>query len=386
MEIEETFAEHSPLGASSAERWMNCPGSNVLLKQLDLPASDEPDYRRDGIAAHEAAAEALKHDQEAWEIVGQKFHDTEVTPEMADAVQMYLSFVRSLPPGVGYVEQTVGATRSPTVNRKFYGTVDYGKLAGDTLYITDYKHGEGIVVEAEHNPQLMYYALAFVLTMPGMEKIERIILTIVQPRAWHVDGPIRQWETTRDALLKWGKEVLMPAMDRAELDEGLVPGKWCRFCPAKLVCPVLTGLFGAAAKANPKDVPNLSSARLGLEWELRDAVKFYIKAVDDEVMRRDVAGETVPGTKLVSKKAFRVWKPGAKEALTTELGEKAWTKPEIKSPAEIEKIKGKKAKKLVAQYAYMPDTGYTVASADDKKPGLRVSHPSEVFAGMVDKS
>lgn len=31
---------HSPLGASSAERWMNCPGSVALLKDLKMETTD----------------------------------------------------------------------------------------------------------------------------------------------------------------------------------------------------------------------------------------------------------------------------------------------------------------------------------------------------------
>ncbi len=40
---------HSPLGASAAERWMNCAGSVTLIKQLDLEDTDEPEYPREWI-------------------------------------------------------------------------------------------------------------------------------------------------------------------------------------------------------------------------------------------------------------------------------------------------------------------------------------------------
>src|SRR5208282_2551090 len=87
---------HSPLGASSAERWMKCPGSVRLIQSLHLPETDEPDYRREGTAAHEAIAHCLRNDLDAWEVVDKVFYDTPVSVEMADAIQSYLDTVRPL--------------------------------------------------------------------------------------------------------------------------------------------------------------------------------------------------------------------------------------------------------------------------------------------------
>ena len=93
----ETLPVHSPLGASSAERWMNCPGSVTLLQHLGLDESEEPDYRREGIAMHEAAAHCLREGLDAWEIVNQTFYETLMTPELADPIQVYLDHCRSKP-------------------------------------------------------------------------------------------------------------------------------------------------------------------------------------------------------------------------------------------------------------------------------------------------
>ena len=68
---------HSPLGASSAERWMNCPGSVALIQALKLEGTDDPEYRKMGTAAHAAAAHITLNDMDAWEVVGQKFEDAD---------------------------------------------------------------------------------------------------------------------------------------------------------------------------------------------------------------------------------------------------------------------------------------------------------------------
>jgi hypothetical protein len=364
---------------------MNCPGSNVLLKQLQLPESDEEDYRRDGIAAHDAGAYALVEKLDAWELVNLDFHNTTVTPEMANAIQQYLDYVRPLMGAKAryHIEQQVGAYVGEVPHPQMYSRLDFSSVQGDLLTIVDYKHGEGIAVDAVDNPQLLYYAYAYLVTMP-VENVKRVKLAIVQPRAYHFDGPICEAEELSvEYVLEWGRTVLVPAMERAEVDETLTPGPWCRFCPAKLVCPMLSGMFRAAATANPKAIPNLNNERLGLEWQQREAVRFYLKAVDDEVFRRLNQGDQIEGTKLVPKKAHRVWADGADRLACARFGEEAMEKPEIKSPSQLEKLGTQEAKDFVKEHAYMPQTGLTVAAADDRRAGVKVQKPAEVFAHLT---
>jgi hypothetical protein len=113
---------HSPLGASSAERWMNCPGSVTLIetfKGTEWHHDDDPDYRRDGTQAHALAALCLENGWDAWEAGG---HDEfpELTADMMLAVQEYLDFVRALP-GEREVEVKV---HLPDFHSLFFGTLD----------------------------------------------------------------------------------------------------------------------------------------------------------------------------------------------------------------------------------------------------------------------
>lgn len=381
---------HSPKGASSAERWMNCPGSATLLKALALPQTDEPEYRGLGVAAHEAAAHCLEENIDTWEIIGQSFYGFECDVNMADAVQQYLDFVRPLAAVAQTVliEQRIGEDPERRPHPDFYGTVDFAAYSTDELDVVDYKHGEGIVVEPDNNVQMMYYAYGILheRTSRGVNvRSDRVVrLTIVQPRAFHADGPIRSWETTAGEIIHWAETVLLPAMEAAEIDQTFDTGKWCRFCPAKLLCPLLTGLFGAAAKANPKAIPNFSGQRLGLEYQQREAVKFYMTALEGEIYRRDMTGTNVPGTKLVQKKANRVFRDGAEDFFKERVGTQAYEPVSLKSPAELEKV-GPDIKKLVREWAYMPNTGFTVALADDKRPAVVVEKIEDTFAAFIDK-
>lgn len=383
--------EHSPKGGSSAERWMNCSGSAALLRELRFPETDEPEYRALGIAAHEAGEHCLKNGCDTWEIVGSKFHDQEVDGVMADAVQMYLDYVRPLlrePSNSCLIEERIGSDPEKRPHPDFYGTVDFSSYGTEWLEIVDYKHGEGIVVDPENNVQLMYYAYGVIwerMNRPRPVNVRSdrpVRLTIVQPRAFHEDGPIRSWETTAGEIIHWGEHVLIPAMQAAEMDNEFNAGQWCRFCPAKLFCPQLSAVFGAAMKADPKALPSFSAKRLGLEYEGLEAVRFYQKAVEEEIYRRNIIGHTVPGTKLVQKQAKRVFREGAEKLFQDRLGDQAFAPRELRSPAQMEEV-SPEAKKLVKEWAYTPNTGLTVALESSRKPAVKVEKSADTFAHLI---
>jgi hypothetical protein len=374
---------HSPLGASGAERWMNCAGSVALLSHLQLPESDESEYASLGTAAHEMASRCLiKDGMDAWELIGEKSLENgiEFDDAMSAAVQDYLDHCRELmalraPDTQVYIEYPI----SSPVHKDFYGTMDFAVVTADTLYIRDYKHGEGIAVDAEENPQLMYYAWGLIEKLDWLGPVD---LGIVQPRAFHHDGPIRTWQTTGVNISNWVRSKLVPAMVATEFDKDLNPGPWCRFCPAKLVCPVLTALHGAAVKANPGDIVNLSDENIGRSYGYKKAVEFYLKALEDEAFRRLNKGGTIAGIKLVHKKANRVWKPEAKDVMIANFGDDAFNPVELKSPADIDKL-GAAAKKLTKEFAYTPTSGLTVALEDDNRPAVKVQSTQEAFKGFT---
>lgn len=399
--IDHTERGHSPLGASGAERWMNCPGSVALLRELTLPESDEADYRREGTAMHEAAEHCLRQGIDTWEIVGLEFNQTQIDAPMADAIQVYLDTVR---PDIDRASVFgVEYPISSPVHPSFYGTADFwavvvtpsrvaladaGLDPNEFLDVTDLKGGEGIVVDPEENPQLKYYAFGVI---DGIERESAIVLRddlkvrlrIAQPRAFHQEGPVREWWTEVGAIKEWVHDTLVPAMLATEYDNTLDAGPWCRFCPAKLVCPLLTSLFRAACTANPKEVVNYSDESLGRSWAYAKAVKFYLNALEAEVFRRLNTGREFTGiAKLVPKKANRVWKPDAEAEAKRLFGPEAVTTPELKSPAELEKL-GPKAKEFAKEHAYMPSTGLTVAAWDDPKPGVKVQSTTEAFGAAV---
>jgi hypothetical protein len=182
------------------------------------------------------------------------------------------------------------------------------------------------------------------------------------------------------AIKRWVHGELVPAMQATEYDHSLTVGEWCRFCPAKLVCPMLTGLFQAAALANPQHLPDISDENLGRSYQLAAGVKHYLKALELEAYNRAMRGHTILGGKLIHKRANRVWKDGAVEMFKLRFPNDAFSEPTFKSPAEMEKVPA--AKELVKEFSYTPTSGLTFVLATATGQGVNVTLPAERFASL----
>jgi Protein of unknown function (DUF2800) len=374
---------HSPLGGSAAERYIECPGSVALIEAIRKAQThtdeEEPGFRIEGSVAHEAAAHALKNKLEAWELVDMEFLGHKVTAEMTDDIEVYLQIARD--------------------------TKDEDK----TLNVTDFKFGMGVVVEVEHNPQLMYYAFGLLdrtiggtfveerfhrpdlhkhyfgtadLAVVGIGEIEFIKLRIVQPRAFHPKGPVREWTISVNDLRKWGNEVLLPAMEQTEWDETLNAGEHCRFCEGRVHCSALQALKDAMVERVERGVAGLPLEVLVDEYMTIAPIKMRIKALEEAVYNALNRGEEDERIKLVAKRADRIWKDGAEAAAKEEFGDDAVDKPAFKSPPGIDKL-GPRGKEFCKEHAYTPLTGTTVALASDKRAPIKVLSKAESFKELI---
>lgn len=366
---------------------MNCHGSVALLGKLELPPSDEHDYTREGSAMHFWAETCLADDSDAWELVDQEHGGVTCDGPMSLAIQRYLDYVRPLAREASshHVEYFV---ECPDIHPLFYGKADFVAVYPDRLKVVDLKGGKGIIVEPDDNPQLKYYAFGTIFRLetnqchafPDSMEVE---LTIVQPRAWHPVAVIRSWRTTVGAIKAWVHDELVPHMLAAQTELDFQAGDWCRFCPAKLVCPLLTGLWKAAANYDPLLIVNQGDEALGRSYAQRAAVKHYLKALEEEALKRALNGRVLPGAKLVDKQADRVWKPGAVDLAKEQFGADKIMKPtEFKSPGAFEAL-GQEAAAFVREYAFTPQTGYTMAGMSDRRPAVKVDSVKAAFGDIV---
>ncbi len=389
------MAEHSHLGGSGTYRWIACPGSVALSEGV---ADAESDYAAEGTAAHALAEHCLRHGQEAWQHIGQALPGNStwtqryaVSKDMADAVQVYLDAVRAEHPdrnqGNTWIER---AFECPHWHPAMFGRADFVHADFDqkVLHVWDYKHGAGIVVDAVDNPQLKYYAVGMLTELRMWGEIDTVVVRICQPRGFHILGPTREWSISTADLAQWGDDVLIPAMELADStrSKGYTPetllglglltsGEHCRFCPARRpterFCPRLERdmaemealMNDMATAGGPGKVP---SETLGAFLGLFEKAKILQKAAREVAFARAQEGHTIPGWKLAKARANREWKEGTLEKATAQFGQDALTKPELQSPATIDKLPG--GKKFTAEWAFKPEAGLQLVPDDDARP------------------
>lgn len=367
---------HATLGASSAYRWMTCAGSVKL--SANIPRKDTQ-YSLEGTAAHALAEISYNQRLDPSNWLGERIESVVVTQEMVDAVRVYVDFLRGLSVGDNLVqlEQRFDLSKlNPPA--PMFGTSDCTAYlpAERKLIVADYKHGAGVAVDVEDNPQLKYYGLGCLLTLRKDQRVETVELVIVQPRAQHKDGPIRRWECSVEHLLDFSAELVEGAHRAMEPDAPLVPGKHCRFCPAQPMCPELhkeTQLIAASEFAEKPllDPRLLTPEQLGQVLERADMVEDWLRSVRNYVQQTLEGGKEVPGWKLVPKRASRVW--------NSEADVVAWAKlhdvhqdeifdRKLKTPAALEKVVGKK--NLPTHLYASVSSGYTLAPASDPRPAV----------------
>lgn len=139
-------------------------------------------------------------------------------------------------------------------------------------------------------------------------------------------------------------------MDRALTSDETQSGEHCRFCPVRSrACPqiakdmdeleaLMKSFEGGAAD-------ELSNAQVARFLDLLAVAKIAASAANKTAYNRLQAGDDIPGYKLVSGRANRIWKADAEAALKAKFGDEAFTKPELKSPAEIEKCQWAKPRR-----------------------------------------
>lgn len=336
---------HSVLAPSSAHRWMHCPGS-VNLERLFPNQSSA--YAEEGTLAHAWAAFALDKDNQAQP-------EKPLPSEHAQYVKDYVEFVnRETEGGFRQIEFRVSLLKV-TGEAEAKGTIDCAALVGNTLKIIDFKFGQGVLVEAKNNPQLLIYALGAFDFFSMFDEIKDVEMTIFQPRKDHIDT----WKISIDEANRLAEMVRTKAADALQYfnadplpPEALNPNvEACRFCRAKAACPKLRQQGAQACDFKPiadeKPVPiitaeALSPDKLSENLKLADFLEPWIAAVREEAFRQALEGVVIPDYKLV------LGRPGTRQWTNQEAAETALEKSKLKleerytrkliSPTQAEKL------------------------------------------------
>jgi hypothetical protein len=369
---------HSKLGASSAYRWMNCPGSPQLIRKMPADSIRSSEAAAQGTAAHEVGAACLKNGLDpiiflntTVDVDGRKI---QVDMEMVKGVTEYVTFVNETLKRYhnqgAYLLVEIGL--SSEFHPDAFGTSDAVIVVPNVkLIVVDLKYGAGIVVEPT-TPQTKYYGYLVLENMPfealkGMHTIE---LVIAQPRIPHPQGTIRGIDMEMEELGQWFHSVVIPAMLATEEPSAPIDaGPWCKFCPVKDSCPARQNIMETFdATAQPERMTNEQLERFVNKFQI---VKDVGKRAEELMLKRAEAGAKFVDHKLVNKQSKRILKDGAEAEAVALFGDAAYETPELKSPAQFEATLGADGSKFTTKWAYSPSTGFTMAPRSDKRAEIR---------------
>lgn len=342
--------DHAILSPSSAKRWINCTPSALLAEAAGSKSSV---YAEEGTLAHEIAEYALTkylngiYDpiiDEAPPIKDEHFRNPLFSIDMANYIRKYCEFVieesydiqRADGPCKMFLERKVDITDYAPDS---FGSVDVILVSDKMLHIIDLKYGAGVKVFADHNEQMMLYALG-ALKAAASKDINSIRMTIAQVRLDHYDT----FEIPKGRLLDWAEKVLKPAAKAAIQGKGKqVIGSWCQFCPVKAQCRVQRDAILADFDEKPEPLLLSDEEIVDLIGKI-DTYKSWIESVNKYVYDRAIQGYKWEGYKLVAGRSSRVIKDEAKirQALLNEFLEDEVLNIKLKGIGDLEKLLGKK--------------------------------------------
>lgn len=343
--------DHAILSPSSAKRWINCTPSALLAEAAGSKSSV---YAEEGTLAHEIAEYALtkykegEYDpiiDEELPVNDEHLKNPLFSIDMANYIRDYCDYVI----GEGYEMARADGFSEMFLERKVditdyapdsFGSVDVTLVSDKTIHIIDLKYGAGVKVTADHNEQMMMYALGALKDLGALRDIANIRMTIAQVRLDHYDT----FEMSKSELLDWAEKVLKPAGKAAIQGKGKqVMGSWCGFCPVKAQCRAQRDAILADFDEKPEPLLLSDEEIVDLIGKI-DTYKSWIESVNKYIYDRAIQGYKWEGYKLVAGRSSRVIKDEAKirQALLNEFLEDEVLNIKLKGIGDLEKLLGKK--------------------------------------------
>ena len=359
--------KHAVLSASSSERWLNCPPSARLCEAYEDRGSD---YAAEGTDAHSLCEFRLK------QVLGIPADDpienlSWYNEEMEDCAAGYAAYVSELletakqacADPVVMIEQRVDFSRWV---KEGFGTADCIIIADGVLNICDYKNGQGCLVLAERNPQMMLYALGALEIFDGIYDIDTVRMTIYQPRK----SNISVYEMDKADLYEWANSELTQKAQLAYEGQGSFScGEWCRFCKAKAECRERAEANLALARYEFQTPALLADEEIADILGKVDALTAWASDVKEYALQQAISGTAFPGWKLVEGRSNRRYTSEAAVAAAVEGAGFDPYERKVLGITAMQKLLGKsRFEELLAPYIEKPQGRPTLVRSSDKRP------------------
>ena len=360
---------HALLSASSSHRWLNCPPSARLCENYEDKGSD---FAAEGTDAHALCKYKLR------KLLGMDCEDptenlTWYNSEMDECATGYASYVMEV------LEDAKNKCPDPTIliEQKLdyskyvdegFGTGDCIIIADGTLHIIDYKHGRGVLVEAERNPQMMLYALGALEMFGFLYGITDVSMHIYQPRRSNVST----FTISKDELFDWADETLKPTAKLAFEGKGeYTCGEWCTFCKAKNDCRKRAEANLEMAKYDFKMPPLLTDDEVSDILKKADELLSWINDIKDYAFEKALSGQHWNGFKLVEGRSVRKYTDEKAVATAVLVAGYDPYEKKLLGITEMQKMLGKdKFNEVLGDLVHKPPGKPTLVPESDKRPEI----------------
>ena len=377
------MSKHAILSASGSHRWLNCTPSARLELEFENTTSEAA---REGTAAHALCEHKLKKFLKKRSKRPVSDYNSDEMEECTDAyaefvMEQYEEAKKSCKDPVILIEQKLDFS---CYVPEGFGTGDCIIISDDKLHIIDFKYGQGILVEAEHNPQMMLYALGALEIYDALYDIKEVSMTIFQPRRENVST----WTIPIGELKAWAEEELKPRAQMAYDGEGeYLPGEWCTFCKAAVKCRARAEEKMKLARMEFKMPPLLTDAEIEevltvLPNLTKWANEITAYATDASIHH----GKEWNGFKVVEGRSNRKYRD---EQLVAEAAKEHGYidiyRQSLIPMTEMQKLMGKSAfEEILGDLIYKPPGKPTLVPNTDKRPAINVTNAENEFNEIME--
>ena len=410
---------HALLSASSSKQWLHCPPSVRLQENFPNESSI---YAAEGTYAHEVCEyKVRKYLKERVKRPQSEEYDTEEIEQITDVyAEFVITIIEKMKENgcepLAFVEERVDYSHIATSG---FGTADMLIIGKDEhgrglLHVCDFKTGAGVFVDADHNSQMMLYAIGALAAYGFLYDIEIVRMSIIQPR---LDN-ISTFECSRQELEDWGESIKPIAKLAYEGKGEQHPGDWCRFCRTKPVCKACAdealalcredfldldaGAFDDTAEESDMTAPYEADTQTAVFKQpglipiselaeilpTLNRISSWIEAVFAFVSSEAINhGVPIPGYKVVEGRSKRVF-TDTKAVVDTAVqnGYTDLYKQTLITLTEFEKMMGKKKfNELLGEYVAKPPGKLALVPESDPREPVDLTTPGQEFSALPDE-
>lgn len=330
---------------SAASRTVACPGSVRASESAPSWIDDYSDAtaREEGTACHEFAATRLQ--TKVLPAIGQiASNGVPCDSGMLDAIHLYETTLHAFGCTEVWVEKplVISAIENCGGTPDFFG---WQKLSDGSILIdvADLKYGFRTVA-SWINYQLIAYA-AGVCEFLGVDIARaKFRLTIVQPRKWHPQGPVRSVLVSGVEVLQHLQVLVQTVALSNSTMPPLIPGTQCNYCPGRICCSANSEAVHSVGFDTANDISfDAAERELKVLLQHREMLEARITGLSAQVEHAIRAGQRSTQFEMQSTSGKLEWREETEDqarAIAKCMRVDITKKPELITPTQAKRLVG----------------------------------------------